>query len=327
MNKRYWLLCFLLIGLMMLGNCAWAATAAPYASIVAYNENNINGNNPNVSTLGKLDIINMTPWNISIGPSQGTQIFAGMTTSPWYSMWLAGFNYNNRTWTPPPAGQGAPSIGALGGSFAFHSFQVALNNLNNAWQLGNKLNGYAATVFYDTVPIVFNSTTFSQGSQTAALNFSATSTEGFFSYYTQGIAQALYPDAALSFGDGTNSYGWQSFSTVPASTYGKNTIHFLTLQGTGSNEGAWQPITNKLGGVTASKGVGGSAPGTTVQAPNLLNVAGLVYPQFSRVAGDQQNLDLVVILQAGGYGDMQLLFLAVPNGRDTFLNSTSTVHR
>ena len=329
MKNRNLLLCTLGLFMTAFSNLAFAAatTTAPYASIVAYNENNINGNNPNVSTLGVLDIINMTPWNISIGPSQGTQIFSGMTTAAWNSMWLAGYNFNNQKWAPPPAGQGAPSIGGLGGSFAFHSYQVALNNLNNAWQLSNKLNGYAATVFYDTVPIVFNSTTFTQGSQTVALNFSATSTEGFCVVYYQGNIQEMYPATALSYGDGTNNYGWQTFSMVPGDIYGKNTAHFLTIQGIGSNAKTWQPITNQLGGVAANKGTGGSAPGTTVQTPNLLNVAGLVYPQFSSVAGDSQNLDLIVILQAGGYGDMQLLFLAVPNGRDPFLSAAGARRR
>jgi hypothetical protein len=317
---------------MAFSNLAFAASTPPYASIVAYNENNINKSNPNVSTLGVLDIINMTPWNISIGPSQGTPIFSGMTTTAWNSMWLAGFNYNNQPWTPPSAGQGPPSIGGLGGSYAFHSYQVALNNLNNAWQLSNKLNGYAATVFYDTVPIVFNSKTFTQGSQTVALNFSATSTEGFcVAYYLTGTTQDMFPATALSYGDGTNNYGWETFSMVPGSTNGKNTAHFLTLQalqGQGTNgANTWKPISASLGGVTANKGTDGSVPGTIVQSPNLLNVAGLVYPNFSTVAGDQQNLDLVVILQAGGYGDMQLLFLAVPNGRDTFLSTAGAVRR
>jgi len=44
-----------------------------------------------------------------------------------------------------------------------------------------------------------------------------------------------------------------------------------------------------------------------------------VYPNFSAVTGDGQNLDLVVIVQAGGYADMQLLFLAVPSSNDGFL--------
>jgi len=56
-----------------------------------------------------------------------------------------------------------------------------------------------------------------------------------------------------------------------------------------------------------------------VFAPNYLNVSGLVYPNFSAVAGDGQNLDLVVIIQAGGYTDMQLFFLAVPKSNNGFL--------
>jgi hypothetical protein len=327
MNKRKLLLCSLLILLTAFSNLAFAASTPPYASIVAYNENQINGNNPNVSTLGVLDIINMTPWNISIGPSKGTQIFAGMTTAPWESMWLAGFNYNNQTWTPPPAGQGPPSIGGLGGSFAFHSYQVALNNLNNVWQMSNKLNGYSGGLFYDTVPIVFGSTTFTQGSQPAVLNFSATSTEGFCMTYFMGTMQDMFPATALSYGDGTYNYGWDTFSMVPGNIYGKNTTHFLTIQGAGTNAGVWQPIATKLGGVTPNKGTDGPAPGTIVQSPNLLNVAGLVFPNFSTVAGDAQKLDLIVILQAGGYGDMQLLFLAVPNGNDSFLPGVAAVRK
>lgn len=326
MNKRNILLCSLLILLTAFSNLAFAASTPPYASIVAYNENQINKSNPNVSTLGVLDIINMTPWNISIGPSQNTQIFAGMTTVAWNSMWLAGFNLNGQKWTPTQP----ITTNGFGGSFAFHSYQVALSNLNNAWQLSKKLNGYAATVFYDTIPIVFGSKTFQQGTQPAVLNFSATSTEGFcVAYVLTGNTQDMFPATALSYGDGTNNYGWQTDNMVPGTTNGKNTTHFLTLQGAGTNAVTWQPINTKLGGVTANKGTDGSAPGTIVQSPNLLNVAGLVFPNFSAVAGDRppQNLDLVVILQAGGYGDMQLLFLAVPNGRDIFLSTAGAVRR
>jgi len=74
-----------------------------------------------------------------------------------------------------------------------------------------------------------------------------------------------------------------------------------------------------MGGQQSFAGKDGSAPGTTVLAPSYLNVSGLVYPNFSAVTGDGQNLDLVVIVQAGGYADMQLLFLAVPSSNDGFL--------
>ncbi len=76
MSKRNILLCSLLLIVTAFSSIAIAAettslttaTPAPYASIVAYNQNNINQNKPEVSTLGVFDIINMTPWNISIGP-------------------------------------------------------------------------------------------------------------------------------------------------------------------------------------------------------------------------------------------------------------------
>jgi hypothetical protein len=326
MIKRKLLLCALLLLLATGSSLAFAAATAPYASIVAYNANQINGNKPNVSTLGVLDVVNMTPWNISIGPSLDTPMLNNMTNSPWHGMWLAGFNFGKQPWAPNPAG--APSTTGLGGSYAFHSFQVGLNNLNNAWVLNNQLTGYSYPVYYDTIPLVFNSKTFTQGSQTVALNFSATSTDGFSGMYFvmagRQNEEEFYPATALSFGDGTNNYGWDSVDTT--SSY-KNTTHFLTIQGTGTTATGWQPITKGLGGVTAYKGADGSAKGTTVQAPNFLNVAGLVYPNFSTVAGDSQNLDLVVILQAGGYGDMQLLFLAVPNSRDAFLPGVSAVRK
>ncbi|HWR31357.1 MAG TPA: hypothetical protein VN631_16140, partial [Negativicutes bacterium] len=320
-------LCALLLLLTTGCSLAFAAAAAPYASIVAYNERLINGEKPNISTLGVLDIINMTPWNISIGPSLDTPMLNGMTNSAWHGMWLAGINYNNQPWMPSP--NGPPSTNGLGGSYAFHSFQVGLSNLNNAWVLNKTATGYSYPVYYDTIPIVFNSKTFTQGNQTVALNFSPTSTEGLGVIYYQLIGtqnvEMVYPANALSIGDGTNNYGWNSSDTTISTL--KSTTHFLTIQGTGTTANDWKPITNGLGGMTAYKGADGSAKGAPVQAPTLLTVAGLVYPNFSNVAGDTRSLDLVVILQAGGYGDMQLLFLAVPNGRDTFLPGVSAVRK
>ena len=77
MSKRNILLCSLLLIITAFSSIALAAettaTPAPYASIVAYNQNNINQNKPEVSTLGVFDIINMTPWNISVGPGPAGQ--------------------------------------------------------------------------------------------------------------------------------------------------------------------------------------------------------------------------------------------------------------
>jgi len=308
MLKRNILFCSLVLLLTAFSNVAFAT--APYASIVAYNEKapGMGGNNnPNVSTLGVLDIINMTPWDISIGPGpQNTAMIPGLTTGTSFnSFWLAGFHNPS-------------SKNNFGGSFAFHSYQVALNNLNNGWALKDTAPSvFSQPVWYDSIPLVFNSNSFTQSGNTVALNFAATSTVGFDVNYNSKTAN--FPATALSFGDGTNNYGWESNDTMIYYNNWKNTTHFLTLAGLGANSGNWKPIASNLGGITTSNGVGGSAPGTPVKAPAYLNVSGLAYKNFSAVAGDNQNLDLIVIVQAGGYADMQLLFLAVPSSNDALL--------
>lgn len=329
MLKRTFLLCILLLLVTAFSSIAFAA--APYASILAYNQGTNRShllgenNGPNFSTLGVMDVVNMTPWNISMGNAPlATPMFTGMTEANWNSFWLAGFNKPSSNNTN------------FGGSYAYHSYQVALKNLNNAWVLANTIPGKANTgaqknwsyayvqpCYWETVPIVFNSTSFTQGGNTVALDFSVTSSVGFDGQYISNKAQDIFfPATALSFGDGTNNYGWESGETMVQSGIGlsmQNTTHFLTIQGLGSTANNWKPITKNLGGVTAKAGTDGAAPSTPVQMPNLLNVAGMVYPNFSAVAGDSQNFDLVVILQAGGFGDMQVLFLAVPHNNNNFL--------
>ncbi|MDR3561387.1 MAG: hypothetical protein P4N59_08110 [Negativicutes bacterium] len=311
MSKRKILLCSLALLLTVFSSVASAT--APYASIIAYNEMapgwGVSSSNPEVSPLGVLDIINMTPWDISIGPGQNQPMLPGLTTGQSFNgFWLAGFH-------KPTA-----SANNFGNSFAFHSYQVALNNLNNAWALKNEVsNVYGQPLWWDSVPLVFNSNTFAQGGNTVALNFIVTSSAGFDVNYNS--ATANFPATALSFGDGTNSYGFETNDTMIYFSNWKNTTHFLTVQGTGSNENNWKPIVANLGGInTNSGGYGfGSAPSTPVKAPKYLNVSGMAYPNFSAVAGDNQGLDLVVIIQSPGYGDMQLIFLAVPGSNDGFL--------
>jgi len=324
MLRRNILLCALLICMTTVNSIALATQPAPYASIVAYNENNISGigggAEPNFSTLGVLDVINMTPWDISLGSGANKPLFpgnpgiAGAPYSPWESQWLAGFH------------KPSSNSSNFGNNFAYHSIQIALNNLNNVWALANSASGYAKPLYYDTIPIVVNSNSFSPSSSTANLTFAVTSAQSF-----TGIAQnqTSFPATALSFGDGTNNYGWENYNI--SGVYGvggisyNSTTHFLTVFGLGNNANVWKPITNKLGGVVANNGVlskNGTGSGI-VQSPNLLTVAGLVYPNFSAVAGDKGNFDLVVILQSGGYADMQLLFLAVPNSNDAFLTGST----
>jgi len=315
MIKRTILLCTLMLVMTVFGSSASATATPPYASIVTFNQMapgwGVPSSNPNISTLGVLDIINMTPWDISIGSAQNTQMFAGMTSKAWISFWLAGFH------------QPGATTSNFGGSFAFHSYQVALSNLNNAWALRNSVPGsgsagtapqvYSRPLWYDSVPIVFNSNNFTQGGKTVALNFSVTSSVGFDVPYNS--ATENYPATALSFGygDGVNNYGWVSNDTMIYANNWKNTTHFFTIQGLqGQN---WKPITPGLTGPPVT--------GPESYCLNFLTLSGLAYPNFSAVAGDSEGLDLVVIIQAGGYADMQLLFLAVPSSNNALLSGTN----
>jgi len=316
------LICSLLMAVLLLFSTCFAAT--PYASIVVYNEMapgfGVTKNNPEVSTLGVLDIINMTPWDISVGPGpQGTPMFCGMTTlSPNFtSFWLAGIYGANFPNAPANA-----KTNNFGGSFAFHSIQVPLANLNNVWQLQNttnnsnlssaynKLTGYSQPIFTCTEPIAFGSNNFATTG--VSLNLIATSTEGFDVPYASNTEN--FPATALAFGDGTNNYGWESNDTMIYAFGWKNTTHFLTIQApANANNSAWKPITTRL---SPSGNYGG------VVYPSYLNISGLVYPKFSAGTGDgianNLDMDLVVILQAGGYADTALIFLAVPSNNDAF---------
>jgi hypothetical protein len=73
-----------------------------------------------------------------------------------------------------------------------------------------------------------------------------------------------YPVTALSFGDGTNNYGWVSNDTMVYANIRKNTTHFLTIQALQGS--AWKPITNNLA-VQASN--------NEVQSPKYLPFQGL----------------------------------------------------
>lgn len=335
MRKKNIFLWCLFLFVTVLGNTALAT--APYASIVVYNQNVGNSQDsgaPNISPLGTLDIINMTPWNISIGPGANTKILPGMAASPLYSFWLQGINTcfatNNNSNCTAQA------------SFAFHTIQIQLADLNGVWPLdtnlytGNPAAGldagdlFGGTTNLSTIPIVFNSNNFTQSAATVALNFSVLSTAGFTRCddpESQGTSASCssYPATAISFGDGTNSYGWRSNDTFvwnKANTTQFFTIQALQGQGTGGVK-TWKPITKNLAGSASNKGTGGSVPGTSVQSPEYLTASGLAYPNFSSVAGSGaasgQNYDLVVILQAGGYVDSALIFLAVPSSNNALL--------
>ena len=295
----------LLLFLLVVGGTAFAA--APYASVIAYNQSagykSSGWPSPTANTLGTLDIINMTPWDMSIGMNHpaGTQLLTGMIDS---SVSLAPgplLGINGKGWSPSAKSNA---------SFAYHSIHLNLAALQNVWKLDNAISSPKNTYVSNPVQLVFNSQA-GTGSKTVALDFFATSSSGFNS--------GGNPATALSFGDGTNNYGWQTDMTK-----GTNVTHFLTVQASqvqgGGGVNTWKPITQKLANTTTRAGFNnGKATNVNVQVPNYITTSGLVYPNFSNIAGDGGNFDLVVILQTGDYVDCALIFLAVPSTNNGFL--------
>jgi hypothetical protein len=272
----------------------------------------------------------MTPWDISIGTSGNEDNFHGMAQSPTGTNLLAVTPFYMR------------GINTANGNFAFRSTRIPLVTPNNAWiantsgtssipsvsqstNVPKDNNGmkFIGSTNFISVPIVFNSQNSTQvAGKTAALSFIVTSSTGFDYATTKGANQNV-PSPTLSYGDGTNSYGWQSsdmINTVNYSDFGKQiptATNFLTLQALQGGT-SWVPITPSLTKVVTNNGI---------PSPVNLNTSGLAYQNFSGVAGDGGKFDLVVILQSGDYADCSLIFVAVPTANNSFLSGASAVRK
>jgi len=140
-----------------------------------------------------------------------------------------------------------------------------------------------------------------------------TGSEGFATPNSMSMGKYSFSAAAaLSFGDGTNNYGWSTPYTNIGAVEGKppysstqKVTQLLTIQATGTQT-AWAPTS-----ITAG----------SLSAPTYLNTAALIYPSFSSVSGVSvmQGVvyDLVALLQSGDYANCSLIFLAVPHGSIT----------
>lgn len=349
MLKKISLCCCLALIVTTFGNVAFAMK--PYASIIAYNQNvSNNGANqgtgkPNMTTMSNLNIINMTPWDISFGQYSGQQnIFSTMTTTMTNSgattgqinaFWLAGFNTE-------------ASSNNMAVNFAYHSVQIPLlNGAGNVWLTpkspnatnipgytqyqGTKYPSYTTTFTNDTdtisVPIIVNSNNFQTGATpNASLNFLVTASSGF-STYVNGPNSNVQPVTALTFGDGTNNYGFTYNGTMVQvkqegynDAYTPNVTNFLSIQA--ADNSSWVPITPKLAATTTN-----SNSGVNIPSPQYLNVSGMALKNFASYTNSSTNAsmsyDLVVILQSGDYADCSLLFLAVPSSNNGFLPGVS----
>ena len=314
-----------------------ASANPPYASILAYTQ----GQNmqPTMNMLAVLNVINLTPWEIYIGdPTNNNDIMKGFsgsqipnTPTAVNSFWLKGITGANDS-----SGGGKQATGSSG--FAFHSVQIGLSNPNNSWVQSSANNNknynsksidltgkasnttqkpyqnYAAHTAYFSLPIVVNSTNGQQNSKTAALNFMVTGSEGFATASAMSMGKYSYMAAyALSFGDGTNNYGWATNNTNIPSTMGappynstQKVTQLLTIQAAGSQSG-WAPSSITAGG--------------SLSHPVYLNTAALMVPNFSNLSGvgvvQGISYDLVALLQSGDYANCSLIFMAVPHGAIT----------
>ena len=315
---------FLLVFLMSF--CGLVSANTPYASILAYNQNAYNvgvSKDPNMNIISKLNIINLTPWEIyigdptSLGKNDMLQGFSGpdlgppvQPVSPVTPFWLKGVNavYNS-------SNPNSPSSRLTG--FAFHSIQIGLNNPNNAWiqAINCPVNPSANT----SIPLgCYNS--FDMTTQA-----STPQAEGnpYWSYYLSETGYLTIPivfnsssgkpgnnTASLNFMV-TSSNGFAQVATVSeigsdAVTY---TPAYALSSGDGANNYAWatqatyngntksapaqtqaynvsQFLTIQAAGSNANKWtpVATALNGATFQ-PAYLNTAALAYPGFSNYSG------------------------------------------
>ena len=324
MMKRVAILSFFLAAMIALGSIGFAA-GNPYASILVYNHGgySVGGTIQSVTNgtpLAQMNLINLTPWDISFGASGNEDNLHGMAVAPKSTNLLAVTPFFLK------------GINTATGPWAYRSMQIPLVNPNNAWitntkgssnippvsqstniptaNSGFKFNG---STNYISVPIVFNSQS-STASTGAALSFMVTSSTNLSSTGNMNS----YPSPVLSYGDGTNFYAYQTTNMQGFDGTVNEVTNLLTIQALQGGT-KWVPITPQLANTQQNTGI---------PSPQYLSVSGLAYPNFSAVAGDGGNFDLVVILQAGDFADVSLLFLAIPNGYNPLITGTaSTVKR
>jgi len=350
LNKKI-LLCSLVLILTTFSSVAFATTpapvpipvgppvlpplpTAPYASIVSYvQEPNAN---PWINTLETLDIINMTPWDISIGDRPGSNVpmLVGMTELPIVPFWMSGINGLN--WTP---GQPVVTSGKTMG-FAFHSIQVKLNDTNNVWKLSNLIpnTGSALNTYYTSIPITFGSRVGTSATDAVGLNFIVTSSAGLQANATKKGGGTPIP--LLMSGPGVRYYTTQPQPPINNNVWSSNLFNYdngqyggnapsratqlLTIQARPATNGlkagnTWYPITSNLVPIAPQSEL---APGKPSNFPQVCTLAGLVCPNYSSTAAfPVASYDLVVLLQSGNYADMALIFLAVPSANDPFYKS------
>jgi len=319
MMKKTLACCCLLALLLAFGGVASAN--APYASIMAFTQNNYNndGDNPIMNILAKLNIINLTPWEIYIGnpndpnPNGIMQGFSGppITTStqttlnpkkspitsstqlpPVLPFWLKGINGVNDS-----SNQGQTATGADG--FAFHSLQIGLNNPNNSWLQPNSPAGQNRQYNPEAINIS------NQAQASGHL-------QGPYAAYTAYLPiPIVFNSSTGKQGQGntvslnfmiTSSLAFAMLAGTYADHYGPalalglgsgngNTINAWVTQATGTTEESSSQSNNTYNvsqfltlqgtGATANNWYPVPTANGGLSTPSFLNTAALAYPNFS----------------------------------------------
>ena len=288
--------------LIILPVCAMAADTLPvFVNALAYYQSNAasSGGNTPPHTLPTFNIINLSPFNITIGANNQSNIFAGNS----------GVNAFSQKAVPTIFLQGLNGKGIAGNAPAPNSVQIPLLNPANSWCSPAPAAGSVSSL---AVPITINT-----GNSNFSLYFTLTSAQ----YLYSGSSSSPVPAPLLSSSSINSSYNKPAYgysSTALVGTAGAaNTVQFVGLE---TANKAWSVAT----GLSAFFYFSNST-GSVIAVPLDLSQAGLVCPKIAAENGNY--LDLAVIVQAGDYTQINLIFVALNTQDDWMLGPNYNTNR
>ena len=307
----------------------WAATSMPeagaaqplnpgaYINVIAYTQNQANGDTPSgssvpINLLPYLNIINNTPWDLTLLAGAGckdSNLFADIASSSTpvlVNQVIPGKNYNPN----------------LGQTPLFHSLKIQLNDPNNTWI--NSMNVDDANTSSRSITLSISRP--SAAASTLTFNIGS-SQQWFYTHYNgdKEEVKGTTPETLLMMSPpvGFNSavnYGMQSGAYIGNTTQigtdepivNNSTLQVLGLTSYGGSpdSSAWVVASNftPLGSVLVSN--------IRMPIPSYVNAGAMVYPNFSA-----SGMDLCAIIMAPDGGEATLLLQAVPSQYDGLLGT------
>ena len=241
-------------------------------------------------TLPNLNIINLSPFTISIGQQNSSDIFLtgsgnSFTPAPVRAITLSGLN-------------------GLANNVAYNSVQLALSTPERPWIAPGAGTTGTGAVGSLAVPVTINT-----GSGNYTIYFTITSSQYLYSGGASNYTPApLLTSSSINSSYNQPAYGWSSSELIGANG-APNTVQFIGLE---SGETSWKVATGLgsfLGSATSS--------GKPIAVPYTMSAAGLVCPKIASESGNY--LDLAVIVQSGDLAQLSLIFVAVNTQNDWLL--------